>query len=112
MATATSHKLTFAGTDLATGDNTVFIDNVSITSPPQPVAPVITLTTPTNNVIFTVPTTITLAATVVTNGNIVTYVAFYENATNLIGQDNSAPYTYNWVNPNAGVYNVFRTRHL
>ncbi|HXI69113.1 MAG TPA: fibronectin type III domain-containing protein [Verrucomicrobiae bacterium] len=36
-ATATTHTLAFVGTDLATGDNTVFIDDVQITAPPLPV---------------------------------------------------------------------------
>ncbi len=107
VATATSHTLAFVGTDLATGDNTVFLDNVSITSPPQPVAPVVTLTAPTNSTLFTTPTTITLAATVVTNGNLISNVAFYNNATNLIGQDSTPPYSFNWSSPTAGNYSVF-----
>ncbi|MDB6018458.1 MAG: Immunoglobulin subtype [Pedosphaera sp.] len=36
-ATAATHTLAFVGTDLATGDNTVFIDDVQITAPPSPV---------------------------------------------------------------------------
>jgi hypothetical protein len=106
-ATATSHKLTFAGTDLATGDNTVFIDDVSITSPPQPVAPVVTLTIPTNISLYTTPTAINLTATVVTNGNLISSVQFYANATNLIGQAGGPPYSYNWINPDTGYYTVF-----
>jgi len=106
-ATATSHKLTFAGTDLATGDNTVFLDNVSITSPPQPAAPVVTLTSPPNNAFYTTPATINLTATVVTNGNLISSVQFYANGTNLIGQAGGPPYAYNWSNPNTGYYTVF-----
>jgi hypothetical protein len=37
MATATNHTLTFAGSNLAGGDNTVFIDNVRFTPPMPPV---------------------------------------------------------------------------
>lgn len=107
VATAVSHKLTFAGTDLAGGDNTVFLDDVSITSPPQPIAPVVTLTTPTNNILVTAPTTVALAAAVATNGNVINNVKFYDNATNLIGQASNPAYTYNWSAPNAGVYRVF-----
>jgi len=41
VATAATHTLGFVGTDLAGGDNTVFIDNVRIASPPvqKPAAP-------------------------------------------------------------------------
>jgi hypothetical protein len=105
--TAGSHTLTFVGTDLATGDNTVFLDNISITSPPQPVAPLVTLTTPANSAIITNPATINLTATVVTNGNLISGVQFFDNATNLIGQATNPPYSFGWSNPNTGKYNVF-----
>ena len=36
VATSATHRLTFAGTNLATGDNTVFIDNVRIIPALQP----------------------------------------------------------------------------
>jgi hypothetical protein len=107
VATATSHTLSFVGTDLAGGDNTVFLDDVSLASPLQPVAPVVTLTTPTNNATLVGGPLINLAAAVATNGNAVTGVQFYYDSTNLIGGDASPPYNYNWTIPNTGTYSIF-----
>jgi hypothetical protein len=107
VATATSHTLTFVGTDLAGGDNTVFLDCVSLTSPLQPVAPVVMLTAPTNSASFIGVPVINLMATVATNGNLVSGVQFYYDTTNVIGQDSSPPYSDNWTNPNTGSYSVF-----
>jgi hypothetical protein len=106
-ASAATHTLAFVGTDLAGGDNTVFIDNILISPILQPVAPVVTLTAPTNNATVLVPPAISLTASVVTNGNIVSGVQFYYDTTNLIGQDSSPPYSYNWTSPNTGDYSVF-----
>jgi hypothetical protein len=107
VAAAASETLTFAGTDLAGGDNTVFIDNVSIASSLQPVSPLVTLTAPLNNVSYLSSPPINLAASVATNGNIINNVQFYDNASNLIGQAANPPYSYGWANPNTGSYTVF-----
>jgi hypothetical protein len=107
MATAVTHTLAFVGTDLAGGDNTVFIDNIRITPALNPVAPVVTLTTPANNASIMVPPAINLAANVVTNGNLISSVQFYCNGNNLIGQDASPPYSFSWNNPISGTYSVF-----
>ena len=93
VATATSHSLAFVGTDLAGGDNTVFIDNVRITPSIQARAASVTLTSPVNNASFLASSTLNLAATVVTNGGTISGVLFYSNATNLVGQSASTPYT-------------------
>jgi hypothetical protein len=107
VATATSHTLSFAGTDLAGGDNTVFLDNVSLTSPLQPLAPMVVLTAPANNASLIGGPVINLTATVTTNGNVVTGVQFYYDLTNMIGEAFSAPYSYNWITPNTGSHSVF-----
>jgi len=107
IATATSHVLKFAGTDHAGGDNTVFIDDVTISAPLQPVAPAITVTSPTNGVSYISPASIALSATVVTNGNVVSNVQFYDAASNLIGQVVSPPYNVAWTPPGSGVYSIF-----
>jgi hypothetical protein len=106
VATATTETLAFVGTDLAGNADAVFIDDVSIISPLQPVAPVVTLTAPTNNVIL-IGSVINLTASVVTNGNIISNVQFYYDTTNLIGHDSSLPYSYNWTSPNTGNHSVF-----
>ncbi len=107
IASAVTHTLAFVGTDLATGDNTVFLDNVRISPNLQPVAPVVTLAAPANNASLIGVPVINLAANVVTNGNVITGMQFYYNATNLIGQVSNAPYTYGWTNPATGNYTVF-----
>ena len=106
-ASATTHTLAFAGTDLAGGDNTVFIDNIRITPALHPVAPVVTLITPSNNATVLVPPVLSLTASVVSNGNIITNVQFYYNGDNLIGQAANPPYTCGWTNPGSGNYSVF-----
>jgi hypothetical protein len=107
VATAASETLTFAGTDLAGGDNTVFIDDVSITLPLQPLSPLVTLTAPVNHANLISPPAISLMANVVTNGNIINSVEFYNNTSNLIAQVSNPPYSYSWTNPNTGSDTVF-----
>jgi hypothetical protein len=51
-AGAVNHKLAFVGTDLATGDNTVFIDNVRVAPSLQSLSPTLTLTSPTDTSSF------------------------------------------------------------
>jgi hypothetical protein len=106
-ATAATHTLSFVGTDLNTGDNTVFIDNVRI-SPPliQYPLPTVTLIDPTNTARFLSSSPITLVAMVVTNGNAINGVQFYANTTNFIGQATQPPYTVSWNNAGAGNYSV------
>ncbi|HEY2082456.1 MAG TPA: Ig-like domain-containing protein [Verrucomicrobiae bacterium] len=106
-ASATTHTLGFVGTDLAGGDNTVFLDNVRITPAIHPVAPVVTLTAPTNNATSIVPPALSLMANVASNGNIINNVQFYYGANNLIGQVANPPYNFNWMNPATGTYSVF-----
>ena len=105
-ATATTHVLGFAGTDLATGDNTVFIDDVQISPSIQPPPAAVTLASPANNTGFPSGATVNLAATVVANGDTINGVQFYANATNLIGQAAQAPYTCSWTNVPAGAYGL------
>jgi hypothetical protein len=106
-ASSATHTLAFVGTDLAGGDNTVFIDNIRISPAIHPVSPVVTLTAPTNNASIIVPPAISLTANVTSNGNIITGVQFYYNANQLIGQVTNRPYNYNWTNLLTGGYRVF-----
>ena len=105
-ATANSHTLGFIGTDLAGGDNTVFIDNVRISPPLSVQPPAVALTSPTNNSGFVAPASFNLAATVTTNGSTINSVQFYANTTNLIAQVTTPPYTYGWANVPAGSYSL------
>jgi len=105
-ASAPIHTLSFVGTDLATGDNTVFIDNIRIVPPIPPVNPLVTLISPTNNASFIAPAALNLAANVFSNDNFIKGVQYYSNATNLLAQIVNAPYTYAWTNVGAGNYNL------
>jgi hypothetical protein len=106
-ASEVTHTLSFVGTDLATGDNTVFLDDIRISPAIQPSAPAVTLTAPTNNASLIGLPVINLTASVATNGNIINSLQFYYDATNLIGQVTNPPYRYGWTNPNTGSYSVF-----
>lgn len=105
-ANSTVHHLQFTGTDLATGDNTVFIDSVLIDPPLQPALCSVALESPGNNAVFASSSVISLSASVAANGNVVNGVNFYVNQTNLIGAAVSAPYAYQWTNVPAGDYNI------
>ena len=106
VATATSHTLSFVGTDLLGGDNTVFLDNVSLVSTPQPVAASVALTSPANNSAFDVSAPVNLTATVVTNGNAVGGVQFWADNNTLLGQLTNAPFTFAWANVSPGTHSV------
>jgi alpha-L-rhamnosidase len=105
-ATAATHTLSFVGTDLVGGDNTVFIDNVRISPTIQPLLSSVTLTSPANKADFLSSSSVNLAVTVVTNGNIINGVQFYANTTNLVGQSATAPYACSWTNVPAGAYSL------
>ena len=105
-ATAASQTLAFTGTDLAGGDNTVFIDNITLLSPLLPAAPAVVLTSPVNNASFLNTATVNLAANVTANGNLVSGVEFYADNTTLLGSATTAPYTFAWTNAGAGWHNV------
>jgi hypothetical protein len=69
-------------------------------------SPVVALTSPTNNSVFSAANAVNLAATVTTNGNTIVAVKFYTGANNLITTV-TGPYTYAWNSANAGVSTVF-----
>jgi len=106
VATATTHTLIFVGTDLAGGDNTVFLDNVSIISTLQPVAASVVLASPTNNTVFSAFAPVNLTASVTTNGNIINSVQFYGDNT-FLGQTTNAAYACAWPNPGGGGHSVY-----
>ena len=100
--TAGAHTLQFQGTN-PTGDNSSFIDAVSINA--ANAAPTVTLTSPANNANFTAPASIALTATASDTDGAVTKVEFYNGAT-LIGSAPAAPYSFTWSNVPAGSYTI------
>jgi hypothetical protein len=106
-ASAAIHTLSFIGTDLAGGDNTVFIDNVRISPSLHPLPASVALIIPTNNAVFSLATPVMLTATVTTNANFISGVQFFADATNLIGQVTTQPYIYSWSSAGVGAHSIF-----
>jgi len=105
-ATSSTHVLQFAGTNLNGGDRTVFIDNVSLSLPTEPVAPMVALSSPANNTAFGINAPVNLTAAVTANGNLIQGVQYFvDNA--LIGQISSAPYTCAWGNVTGGKHSAY-----
>ena len=67
--------------------------------------PTIQLTSPVAGAVFTEPASVSLAASVLSNGHTLTKVQFY-NGTTLLGASTTAPYSYAWNNVPAGNYSV------
>lgn len=75
-------------------------------------SPDISIESPTFSDNFNAPATVAIEATVSTpGGETVTSVDFY-NGTELIGSDNSAPYTYSWNDVSAGSYEIIAVAHI
>jgi len=104
-ASAMIHNLSFVGTDLAGGDNTVFLDNVRITPALNPAAPSVALSSPASNAVYVALATINLSASVTTNGNRINGVQYFSDGT-YVGQVTDAPYNYALVNLSGGTHNV------
>lgn len=68
-------------------------------------APAIALTSPTNGATVVAGTTVTLSATVTSNGHTVTKVQFLDDNT-LLGEDTTAPYSFNWSAPIPGSHQL------
>lgn len=72
---------------------------------PGSTPPSVSLTAPTADATFTIPTTINLAATAADTDGAVAQVAFYKGA-DLLGTDATAPYSYAWTNATTGTYTL------
>lgn len=67
--------------------------------------PTVTITSPTNGQVFPDPASINIAASASPGTNPVSKVEFYNNTT-LLGDDLSAPYSFNWDGVPAGSYTI------
>ncbi|MBC7485260.1 MAG: RICIN domain-containing protein [Cytophagaceae bacterium] len=74
---------------------------------PNPL-PTVTITSPANNASFNAPASFTITASATDNGGSISKVEFY-NGGNKLGEDNSAPYEFNWTNVATGTY-ILTTR--
>ncbi len=68
-------------------------------------SPVVTITSPSNNAMFSQPATITINATASDPDGTISKVEFY-NGNTLLGTDNSAAYSFVWSNVVAGNYQI------
>ncbi len=67
--------------------------------------PTVSITSPAQGATFTAGSNINIAVNASDPNGTVTKVEFYNGST-LLGQDSSAPYTYNWNNVSAGSYSI------
>ncbi|MGH9968613.1 MAG: Ig-like domain-containing protein, partial [Pyrinomonadaceae bacterium] len=75
--------------------------NVNVTTVNGP--PTVNLTSPTNNATFTAGSTVTLNATASDSDGTISKVEFFQGSVKL-GEDTTAPYSFNWTNVPAGSY--------
>jgi hypothetical protein len=100
-----THQLIIIGREGYAQLGTITIVSAGGTPPPPVTAPAIVLNSPNNNSTYTAPATMSLAATVTTNGHTINKVQFYNGST-LLAEDTAAPYTYSWNNVSAGSYSL------
>jgi hypothetical protein len=67
--------------------------------------PVVSLTAPTNNAVYTSPASISITANASDADGTISKVEFYSGAT-LLGTDATTPFTYTWTNVTAGSYSI------
>jgi hypothetical protein len=83
--------------------------SVSASAPPPPPPPnqppTVTLTQPPTGATFTAPATVSLAATASDADGTVAKVEFF-NGTTKLGEDTTAPYTFDWSGVAAGTYSL------
>src|SRR6185369_7007913 len=68
-------------------------------------APLVSITSPASNAVFTAPASITINASASDSDGTITQVQFYEGA-NLLSTDTVAPFTFTWNNVAAGTYSL------
>ncbi len=99
--TAGSYSLTARATDNAGSITASAAVNITVTSPNT--LPSIVLTAPANGATFTAPATVPITANAIDEGGTVSLVEFFQGTTKL-GEDATAPYSFNWTNVPAGSY--------
>lgn len=67
--------------------------------------PTVAITSPADNSTFIEGDVISIAAAATDNDGLIAKVVFYEG-TNILGEDNSSPYSFDWVNAVAGTYTL------
>ena len=68
-------------------------------------APSVSISSPANGAVFASPATITINATAADGDGTIANVEFY-NGTNLLGSDNTSPYSFTWAGVGVGSYSL------
>ncbi len=87
------------------GANATATVTISVTGIGGNELPTVTITSPAPGETFTAGSNITISANASDTDGTINRVEFY-NGTTLLGNDTSAPYSYNWMNVSAGSYNI------
>ena len=80
-------------------------DTINITVNNSNVPPAVSITAPTNGVVFTAPASISINAAASDSDGSVSKVDFFQGSTKL-GEDTTAPYSFDWTNVPAGSYSL------
>jgi predicted phage tail protein len=105
-ATSGPHSLTAKVSGNAGASTTSSPVNVIVGSSNAP--PTISVTAPTNGATFNAPATMTISATASDTDGSISKVEFFQGPTKL-GEDATAPYSFNWTNVGAGSYSLTAT---
>ncbi len=97
-----SYALTARATD--TGGLTTTSTAVSI-SVADPIVPVVSITAPTSGTSLTAPASVSVTATATDANSTIAKVEFFQGTTKL-GEDLTAPYSYEWTNVGPGTYSL------
>ena len=84
---------------------TFYVDDIVLVTNSSP-PPTVTLTSPANGSTYNSPASIPLAANVLSNGQTISKVQFYNGAT-LLNEDPTPPYSFTWTNVSLGTYSLF-----
>ena len=84
---------------------TFYVDDIVLVTNSSP-PPTVTLTSPANGSTYNSPASIPLAANVLSNGQTISKVQFYNGAT-LLKEDPTPPYSFTWTNVSLGTYSLF-----
>ncbi|MES2594544.1 MAG: Ig-like domain-containing protein [Verrucomicrobiota bacterium] len=98
-----SYALTAVAIDNQGASTTSAAVNITVTNPAN-VLPTVSITSPANG-FTTEDTSLTINATADDADGFVAKVQFYRGLT-LLGEDTTAPYSFNWTNPSVGTYNL------
>ncbi len=103
---AGTYSITAKATDNQGAATTSTAVNITVNNPVVVnQAPTCSITQPTQNQVFTTPVNITIDANATDTDGTITKVDFY-NGTTFLGTDNTAPYSFVWQNPSAGMYAI------